>query len=151
MISFTQTSFSPWEEVDEREVLMKHSNAAAGWKWLSFHTECWIAGSAEPCKSSKNISAWVVWKCQHFTFFCQSVWEPCNCKMTKCFPTFLMFDPIDPNVYKPLSNFNWVFSGRLNTCLKTSDLFLRKWRQYVLGVLLSRWKYFFAKTELEVN
>lgn len=42
-----------------------------------------------------------------------------------------------------------VFAESLNTCLKATDLFLRKWRQYAQGLLPM--EVILAKSSLDVN
>lgn len=118
---YPHSAFSRWQEVPERGALMKHSNAAAGWRWLSPHNEC---------ETVKSVAT-----------------------ETLLFHSSLIFQKILPlvNIFQHfLSKFLvstsplQLFSGPLNTCLKSTDLFLRQWRQHVLCCLFSPWKRLFA-------
>lgn len=51
---YPPAAFCCWQEVQERGVLMKRSNAAAGWRRLSLHNERWNA-SAETLVSDSSL------------------------------------------------------------------------------------------------
>lgn len=111
MISFSKTSFffSPWEEVDEREVLMKHSNAAAGWKWLSFHTEGWIESVAERCKSSEKHFRSSGVKVSAFHILLSVCLEAVRLRRQNVFQYFSCLVQMCINSW---SDFNWDFAGK---------------------------------------